>query len=176
MDKHSLHTVLNLTDNRSRIFAVIVAMVQDFDLAEELFQESIIEILKSESRYDPTRSFMPWACGIARNVVKQHWRRQKNAPTNGVCDLLSELATVVEESDSESWKTERRALRSCFQRLPQRMQRLLMLRYGHNLKGKELADSASIRIGSLRTTLSRLRKQLQACIQLRTLENEVASQ
>lgn len=174
MDNNSLHTVLNLTENRSRILAVIVAMVQDFDLAEELFQETIMEILKSESAFDSSRSFVPWACGIARNVVKQHWRRQKNSPTSGVCELLAELATVVQEGDDELWKRERRALRSCLQRFPERMQRLLMLRYGHNLKGKDLADSASIRVGSIRTTLARLRKQLQDCVRAGTLESEVA--
>ncbi|MEM9646140.1 MAG: sigma factor-like helix-turn-helix DNA-binding protein, partial [Planctomycetota bacterium] len=100
-------------------------------------------------------------------------RRQKNSPTSSVCELLSELSTVVQEGEDELWKGERRALRSCLQRLPDRMQRLLMLRYGHNLKGKDLADSASIRVGSLRTTLARLRKQLQDCVRAATLESEV---
>ena len=108
MEHDTIYTFLSLTENRSRILAVIVAMVQDFDLAEDLFQETVSEILKSESQFNPGRSFAPWACGIARNIVRQHWRRQENAPTNGVCDLLSELASVVEEGDDELWRHERR--------------------------------------------------------------------
>ncbi|MEM6777961.1 MAG: sigma-70 family RNA polymerase sigma factor [Planctomycetota bacterium] len=170
MDSPSIHTCLSLTEHRSRIFAVVVSMVQDYDLAEDLFQETISEILRSESTFDSSRGFVSWSCGVARNVVRQHWRRQQNAPTNGVCDLLSEFALVVEEADDDVWKRERRALRSCFQQLPHRMQKLLMFRYGHNVKGKALADAVDIRLGSIRTTLARLRKQLRSCIRSRSLD------
>ncbi|MCG8649135.1 MAG: sigma-70 family RNA polymerase sigma factor [Pirellulales bacterium] len=168
MDNSSFHAILGITENRSRILAVIVAMVRDFDLAEELFQETVIQILKSEDQFDPGRSFVPWACGIARNVVREHWRGQQQAPSSGVCDMIAELAMVSAEGDEDVWRRERKALRSCFQRLPERMQRLLLLRYGHNVKGQELAESAAIRLGSIRTTLARLRKQLRQCIQTRT--------
>lgn len=173
MNDQSFQTVLSLSEVRSRIFAVIVAMVHDYDLAEDLFQETIGEVLKSESRFEPTQSFAPWACGIARNVVRQHWRRAKNAPTTGVCELLSELAEIVEDAEDERWRTERRSLRRCFQRLPDRMQQLLILRYGHNLKGKQLAASTSIKAGSIRTTLARLRAQLSECIRVQWLKTEI---
>ncbi|EMI54387.1 sigma-70 family RNA polymerase sigma factor [Rhodopirellula sallentina] len=164
MDDCSISTFLTISENRSRILAVIVAMVRDFEVAEDLFQETVIEILKSEERFDPSRSFVPWACGIARNVVLQHWRRQSKAPSNGVSDMMAELALIAAEGNDDTWRRERTALRRCFQRLPDRMQRLLLLRYGHNVKGKQLADSAAVRQGSIRTTLARLRNQLRTCI------------
>lgn len=171
MDDRSIPAVLNITENRSRILAVIVAMVRDFDVAEDLFQETVMEILKSEEQFDPTRSFMPWACGIAKNVVRQHWKRQRQAPSSGMCDLIADLAMVSAEGDEDLWRRERKALRSCFQRLPDRMQRLLLLRYGHNVKGRELAESAAFRLGSIRTTLARLRRQLRQCVQAHTAQS-----
>lgn len=140
-------------------------MVRDYELAEELFQETVIEILKSEERFDPTRRFVPWACGIARNVVLQHWRKNSKVASSGLTDLISELAIVASEGDDESWRQERIALQNCVQRLPQKMQRLVLLRYGHNIKGNELAKMSRIRAGSIRTTLSRLRSKLRCCIQ-----------
>lgn len=168
MDDQSLQAFLNVTENRSRIFAIIVAMVQDFDLAEELFQETVIEILKSEDRYDPSRHFVPWACGIAKNVVQRHWRERKKMPTSGLDELIADLAAISVQGNDEQWRRERKALRRCFQKLPEKMQKLMLLRYGHNLKGDELANSTSIRRGSIRTTLSRLRCQLRQCIQSTT--------
>lgn len=166
MENHSFQSFLSITENRSRILAVIVAMVRDFEVAEELFQETVIEILKSEPQFDPSRSFLPWACGIAKNVVQRHWRQQQHAPTSGLGELIAELAMVsCEGGGGDVWRQERIALRRCFQKLPQRMQRLLLLRYGHNIKGSELAKSASFRLGSIRTTLARLRCQLRQCIQ-----------
>lgn len=150
--------------------AVIVAMVRDFDVAEELFQETVIQILKSEDNFDPSRNFVPWACGVAKNVVRQHWRKQQQTPKNGVDDMIAELAMVSAEGGDDLWRSERKALRSCFRRLPERMQKLMLLRYGHNIKGNQLAKSAEVRLGSIRTTLSRLRSQLRQCIQAQTAQ------
>ena len=165
MDTNSFAATLSVSENRSRIMAVIVAMVRDFDVAEELFQETVIQILKSENNFDPARSFIPWACGIAKNVVRQHWRQQQQVPSNGMDDLITDLAIISAEGSDELWRSERKALRSCFRRLPDRMQKLMLLRYGHNIKGKQLAKSAEFRLGSIRTTLARLRGQLRQCIQ-----------
>ena len=147
---------------------MIVAMVNDFDLAEELFQETVVEILKSEGSFDPSKKFLPWACGVAKHVVQRHWKRQKQTHTNSMSAILSELASIVVEGDDDAWRSERIALRRCFQKLNPRMQRLMTLRYGHNVKGRELSEEANINFGSIRTTLSRLRGQLRQCIQAQT--------
>ncbi|WP_146399254.1 sigma-70 family RNA polymerase sigma factor [Planctomycetes bacterium CA13] len=165
MDDNTFRSFLSITENRSRILAVIVTMVRDFEVAEDLFQETVIEILKSEERFDPSRNFVPWACGIAKNVVHQHWRHQKQIPSSGLSEMIADLAMVAVEGDDDLWRRERSALRRCVQKLPDRMQKLLVLRYGHNVKGRELAESAAFRQGSIRTTLARLRGQLRQCIQ-----------
>ncbi len=69
-DNRHFQSFLRVTENRSKILAMIVAMVQDFELAEDLFQETVLEILMSEAHFDPKRSFPAWACGIAKNVVR----------------------------------------------------------------------------------------------------------
>ncbi|PHQ34058.1 sigma-70 family RNA polymerase sigma factor [Rhodopirellula bahusiensis] len=170
MSDPSFQSFLNITENRSRIFAMIVAMVHDFDVAEELFQETVVEILKSEDTFDPSRRFLPWACGVAKHVVQRYWRRQKQMPTSGVNTMLAELAMVAVEGDDEVWRGERVALRRCFQKLSPNMQRLLLLRYGQNIKGQNLAEQASMRAGSIRTTLTRLRCQLRQCIHAQTVQ------
>jgi len=165
-DDRPFQSLLCITENRCRILAMIVAMVHDFEVAEDLFQETVLEILKSESQFDPTRRFTPWACGIARNVVRRYWRQCKRAPASGMADLVADLALVSTEGDDDLWRQERRALRRCLGKLPDRMRRLLLLRYGHNFKGRELAQRAAYRAGSIRTTLARLRGQLRQCIQM----------
>lgn len=160
---------LNITENRSKILAMIVAMVQDFELAEDLFQETVLEILKSQDQFDATRRFTPWACGVAKNVVRRYWRKSRQQPRSGVSELLADLAQIAVDDDTEIWRHERLALRRCLKKVPPRMQRLLLLRYGYNFKGRELAQRAAYRQGSIRTTLARLRQQLRHCIQLQTV-------
>ena len=170
-DQNQFQSFLSITENRSRILAMIVAMVHDFEVAEDLFQETVLEILKSEDQFDPLRSFTPWACGVAKNVVRRYWRRQKQQPTRGVSDLVADLAQVSAEAADDLWRHERVALRRCLQKLPARMQQLLLLRYAHNCKGRELAERAAYRQGSIRTTLARLRRQLRQCIQVQTAQS-----
>lgn len=52
MGDFSFPAVLRIAENRSRILAVIVAIVRDFDVAEYLFQETVIVILKSADDLD----------------------------------------------------------------------------------------------------------------------------
>ncbi|MGJ8696401.1 MAG: sigma-70 family RNA polymerase sigma factor [Verrucomicrobiaceae bacterium] len=156
---------LGITENRSKMMAVIVAMVRDFDLAEDLFQQTVLEILQGAEKFDATRDFLPWASGVARNVVRRHWRASERQPTSAsqdVLDALSELA--VEEQDEDVWQAERAALHQCLAKLPERMRRLFVLRYGDNHKAGKLAELSAFPIGSLRTTLARLRMKLRHCI------------
>jgi len=156
---------LKITENRSRIMATIVAMTRDFNVAEDLFQETVLEVIKHADRFDKTRQFSPWACGIARNVVRQFWRDHKLQPVAVEQDALASLAEIASEPyEGELKHDDLQALEQCLGNLPVTMQKLIILRYGHNCKGTELAQRASIKQGAIRTTLLRLRNKLKTCI------------
>jgi RNA polymerase sigma-70 factor len=164
MDK-STEIFLKITENRSRIMATIVAMVRDFNVSEDLFQETVLEVVKSAENFDSTRDFAPWACAIARNVVRRHWRKQEKQPIAIEQDALNTLAEIAAEtSDPESWQDDQYALQECLKKLPKPMQKLIILRYGYNCKGPALAEKAAIKQGAIRTTLLRLRQKLRLCI------------
>jgi len=164
-ERADFNSFLGIAENRAKIMAVIVAMVRDFDLAEDLFQQTVLEILHASDQFDPTRDFLPWASGVARNVVRRHWRTSKRQPAPATQDLLDSLAELaLEEQDEDVWQAERAALSRCLEKLPARLRQLFMLRYGHNHKADELARLASFPPGSLRTTLARLRFKMRHCI------------
>jgi RNA polymerase sigma-70 factor, ECF subfamily len=166
-DNQDMQSFLDITENRSRLLAVIIAMVRDFDAAEELFQETVVEILRSQDRYVSGRAFFPWACGIAKNVVRRYWERESRKPLPLAQEVLARLAEIATDTEPELWREEQAALQVCLQKLPPRQNRLFVLRYGHNLKGQNLAERARIKQGSIRTTLARLRGQLRRCIEQR---------
>ena len=164
MDK-TAEIYLKITESRSRIMATIVAMTRDFNVSEDLFQETVLEIIKSADRFDSSRDFAPWACAIARNVVRKYWRKKEKQPVAIEQEALFSLAEIAADSvDPELWQEERLALKHCLKKLPNPMRKLIILRYGHNCKGSELAKKSSMKSGAIRTTLLRLRKKLRTCI------------
>lgn len=161
---------LGITENRSKIMAVIIAMVRDFDLAEDLFQQTVLEILRG-AEFDASRDFLPWASGVARNVVRRHWRSAARQPFAASQEWLEVLGTLaVEEQDEDISLAERAALHVCLNKLPEKMRRLFLLRYGQNCKAEELARQSSFPLGSLRTTLARLRLKMRHCINMEIQE------
>lgn len=170
-DPQHLDAYLGITENRSKIMAVIVAMVRDFDLAEDLFQQTVLEILRSE-QFDATRDFVPWASGVARNVVRRHWQSAARHPTPVSQEYLEMLGNLaVEEQDEDVWQAERAALYVCLNKLPEKMRRLFLLRYGQNFKAEKLARESSLPVGSLRTTLARLRLKMRHCMNMEIQES-----
>jgi RNA polymerase sigma-70 factor len=157
---------MEITRHRSAIMAVIVAMVRDFNDAEDVFQETVLEIIRHADRYEPDREFIPWARGIARNMVKRSYAAKKRAPMLMDEDVMDSLADIVAQEDiaPATWEKEAAFLQACLEKLEHRNRRLFTLRYEKNLKGKILAEQSGMRETSLRTTLSRIREALRHCI------------
>ena len=163
--KATLEPYLRITENRSKLMAVIISMVGDLEVAEDMFQESVLEILTNIDKYDQDRDFLPWACGLARNIVRAHWRKSKKSPSLLSREILESLSDIaITGEDEDCWKDEKNALHRCLKKLPSRMQTLLYVRYARNLKGDQLSEYCKIPAGSIRTTLFRLRTKLRHCI------------
>ena len=53
----------------------IAATIRDPHLQNDLFQETAMTLWRSYDRYDVRCPFDSWARGIARNLIRQHWRK-----------------------------------------------------------------------------------------------------
>jgi RNA polymerase sigma-70 factor len=156
---------LKITRYRSRIMGVIIAMIRDFDAAEDVFQDTVVEILGSADRFDPSREFLPWANGIARNVVRRHYRIFSRRVSAVDVQNLEYLGSLMEkEREPDVWEEERKALRHCLEKVDSRNRKLLVLRYQENVKGKNLAERLGLSEKSVRTILHRVRNALRRCI------------
>jgi RNA polymerase sigma-70 factor (ECF subfamily) len=146
--------------------AVILAGIRDFGNAEDVFQDTMQAIIKCADRYDENREFLPWARAIAKNMTLQFFRKQKREPEPMEQERLEYLVDLMcaDNMTDDAWAEERVLLRGCFEKISPENQRLLILRYGENLKGPRLAKQAGRAEGSLRTTLQRLRVFLRDCI------------
>lgn len=132
------------------------------DEADEVFQELSYRLWKNFHRYDSAREFMPWARGVARNLVLEHRRRNKHTLQMSQA-TLEQIAMLSYET--MTWSTERQnALRICIQKLAEGDRLLLRLRYQQLLKPPEIAQAKGKSIHQIYRGLTRIHKNLLACI------------
>jgi len=150
--------------SQQSIAAYIASLVSNFTEAEELLQETAMQVFQNADRYDSQRPFLPWALGIARNVVR-HYRRQQSSRRKLFEDVvIEELAKEFEELAGHR-EDLCRSLVSCQKELPDHHQYLCSLRYEQDLSPQEIASRLNVTSGQVRMSLQRIREQLGKCVE-----------
>ena len=158
--------------HRRRIFDYIHMMVKDRDVADDIFQETLIRVLRfvNDGRYTENGKFLSWVLRIAHNQVIDHFRqkKQQNNVSEGEAgyDLLNNKkfsdTTVEEKMVSAQIEADVRKLLD----LPKEQKEVVMMRYYMGLSFKEIAEQTEV---SINTALGRMR---YALINLRKLIDE----
>ena len=166
--------ISQLLDRHSaRVRDYIRMMVKDADLADDIFQETFIKVVRviDEGRYNDNGKFLSWVLRIAHNKVIDHFRAQRQATmvsessagynvlgTMRFAEQTVEDRIVGEQIDSE--------LRNLVGLLPDEQREVVELRYFAGLSFKEIAEQTDV---SINTALGRMR---YALINLRRLIKE----
>jgi RNA polymerase sigma-70 factor, ECF subfamily len=154
-----------LRDNQSRLYGYIHALVRDLDDADDLFQQTTIILWNKFGEYDRSRSFLSWACGVARFEVSNFLRtrgRQKLYFTDDLNLLLIEAYDRVPKDEMEE---RRDALGQCVAKLRDRDRELLRECYGHPAGIGTAAGKRGRSSQSVYNSLRRIRRALHECIE-----------
>jgi RNA polymerase sigma factor (sigma-70 family) len=159
--------------HRKRVLSYIVMMVKDRDVADDIFQETFIKVLRviDEGRYVDNGKFVSWVLRIAHNQVIDYFRQSKQAnsitESEAGYDLLGSRnfadTNVEDKMVQEQIATDLRRLIDC---LPDEQRDVVKMRYFSNMSFKEIADSSNV---SINTALGRMR---YALINLRKIIRE----
>ena len=146
--------------HQKRIFLQIYSKVQDAEVADDLFQETFIKIIRSlrKSNYEEKGKFLPWAIRVANNTTLDHFRREsrkKEFRPSGefpVFDTYGEVDQSYEQEVIEAQINE--DLYKLIKFLPEDQRRVLELRIFCNYSFKEIAEETDV---SINTALGRMR-------------------
>lgn len=155
---------------KSKIYTSIYLLVKDSYLAEDLFQDTFIKVIKTlkAGRYNDEGKFLPWAMRIAHNLVIDYYRKEKRTPliTNGDGFDIFDVLPFYDESTEEriirhqSYKD----LRKMIQLLPDDQKEVLIMRHYGEMSFKEIAEVTDVSIntalGRMRYALNNLRKMI----------------
>lgn len=128
--------------------------------AEDLAQTCVLDVLKSVSRFDETRSSLDsWAAGIARNGLRNHFRRREAVKRVEVSSAAAESAPAPEDTEFSTVD----AIETAMSSLSLIDQELLYMRFTQGMSFSEIAEASHLTEVNARKRVSRAVEQLRQC-------------
>lgn len=150
------------------VSAFVTSLVRDFQDRDEVLQETAVAVIESFDRYDPSRPFVGWAIGIARNQVRLHCRRKGRERLAFDSDAVDALARAFVDQTPHDPRLDR--LGECVESLDARSKELCRLRYVQDLKPADIGERLGLAANAVAKALQRVRDRLRECIERKVVE------
>ena len=146
---------------KSSVYSYIYYIVQDKELAEDIFQEAFVKVIVTikQGGYTENGKFKAWIMRIAHNLVIDSFRQERSENTISNDEVEVDLFNnrdLCEETIEDSL-VRRQVLsdvRKLVKHLPDNQREVLEMRYYQDLSFKEIADLTGV---SINTALGRMR-------------------
>jgi RNA polymerase sigma-70 factor, ECF subfamily len=159
----------------SELYRFLARYLADSSLAEDVFQNTFLQIHLKRGLYEDGRPFRPWLYAIATHQAVDALRKAGRHPTvsldqhvtlnqceseaGSLLDLrVSEDSgplAKLQEQERQQW------VRESIDRLPDSLRQTLILAYHQDLKYREIADILRIPVGTVKSRLHAALSKLQ---------------
>jgi len=170
-DQNSLEILIHR--HKSRVYSYILLIVKNQELAEDVFQETFIKVIRSLKRgkYVENGKFVSWVLRIAHNLIIDHFRREKLQGTVSNDSMEADIFNsqkFSEDTIEDQIVTSQifSEVKELIKELPEDQQMVIYMRHYQGLSFKEIAEQTGV---SINTALGRMR---YALINLRKLIRE----
>ena len=125
-------------------------MVDNYNAAEDIFQETWIRVIRSINSFRGDAKFSTWLFQIARNVYRDSMRGKRGLffiSIDETGELHSESTADIVNIDEMEY------VRKIVAGLPVKMKEVIVLRYYHDLKINEIAGVAGCSPGTVKSRI-----------------------
>ena len=157
------------------LFRYLARYTGDKSMAEDVFQNTFLQIHLKRGLYEDGRPFRPWLYAIATHQAVDALRKAGRRPT---VSLDQRLASPPGEGDAGSLldmlvnddagplsdlqdRERQEWVRESVQKLPDALRQTLILAYHQDLKYREIADILKIPVGTVKSRLHAALAKLQ---------------
>ena len=147
------------------LFQFVLRFTGDSVAAEDVVQETFLQVYSSARTFDPRRRFKPWLFTIAANKARDALRRRnrrhevpfdanigdENETGRRFVDLLSADDTTPDEALLADEK--RQVVRDVVESMPDNLSEVLILAYYHRFPYKEIGEIVGIPLGTVKSRL-----------------------
>lgn len=163
-DRGALRTLIER--HQGELLRFLVRLTGDTAGAEDVFQETFLQIHLSADTFDPTRRFRPWLFTIAANKARDYLRRKSRRrmlelsapvdngsgePGGSYVDLLEiDLPGPDARLDAEETS---RLVQEALDDLPPLLKEILLLAYFQRLTYAQMHEELGIPLGTVKSRL-----------------------
>ena len=169
-NQNSLELIIHR--HKNRVFAYILMVVKDKQLADDIFQDTFIKVINTiqAGSYKEEGKFIQWVMRIAHNLIIDYFRKSKRIPVvdndNHDFDIFDTIqftdASVEEKMIIDQIHSD---VRELIEHLPKEQKEVLFMRHYSNMSFKDIAEQTDVSIntalGRMRYALINLRKIIQ---------------
>lgn len=148
------------------LFQFVARFVRNAAVAEDVVQESFIQVHQSGAGFDPQRRFRPWLFTIAANKARDHLRgrsrkrevslsfNQGASESNEELNYLHFLSGEDEAPDRRLEQAEEQEIvKRIVSKMPDHLREVLVLGYYQRMPYKEIAEVLNIPLGTVKSRL-----------------------
>src|SRR5437764_729753 len=147
------------------LFHFLVRFLGDRAAAEDVFQETFLQVHQSAEQFDPQRRFRPWLFTIAANKARDLMRSQARRPVNPLQASISpgddesgqfiDLMESTAQMPSEPMEREelQRMVQGTVLNMPDHLREILLLSYFHQFPYKQISGILNIPLGTVKSRL-----------------------
>ncbi|HZL08871.1 MAG TPA: sigma-70 family RNA polymerase sigma factor [Prolixibacteraceae bacterium] len=161
-----------ITRHKKRVFTYIVLIVKNHHLAEDIFQDTFIKVIRSlkTGKYTENGKFISWVLRISHNLIIDHFRKEKLLNTTSNDDTSIDLFNSQRYSeetieDKLVYDQITSDVRLLIEELPEDQRQVILMRHFQGLSFKEIAGLTDVSIntalGRMRYALINLRKMIE---------------
>lgn len=162
-----IRVVQVLAGYQMMIQAYAYAIVRDYHLAEDVYQEVAVIVAERAHELPPDDQLTPWLREITRRKALEIRRKARKVGLLLSEEVIEVLAPAFEAGEEDSMSALRDAMANCLESLPAEARHVVIGRYGSDRSCDELASEIGRSVQGIYGMLKRLRLKLSQCVERR---------
>lgn len=152
---------------KNRLINFVYRFVKDYDVAEDIVQETFLRVFRKRRDYKAIANFSTWIFTIAGNLAKSELRRRKRwrfLSIDNTDDENRSFELPGNEMDPDrhtAIKMFDETIQKSIDELPEKYKEALILRDIEGLSYQEIAEISNVPIGTVKSRVNRARMRLQ---------------
>ncbi|HEX8914266.1 MAG TPA: sigma-70 family RNA polymerase sigma factor [Humisphaera sp.] len=147
------------------LYHFLVRFLGNRAAAEDVFQETFLQVHQSAEAFDPQRRFKPWLFTIAANKARDLIRSQARRPTNPLQasisggdeeggEFIDLMQSAIELPDEPMARQEmQQKVQRVVSGMPDHLREILVLSYFNTFPYRQIADILGIPLGTVKSRL-----------------------